>query len=281
MPFTVILIVLLAALLHAGWNFLIKRSDDKHLSMSAVVFGHLPFAVCALLFAPWPKPDSLPYILTGAVLHAGYQLFLIASYRTGDLSHVYPLARGVAPLIVAGASVAFLGAHLSRAELAAVAMIGIGIMSLAFVRRSDGMRNRRAALLAVVTGGFIAAYSLVDGLGARAAGTTLGFFGWLSIINTLLFTVAMRIIRPGTVTRLICGNWQLSLGVGGASFGAYAMVIWAFTVAPIALVTALRETSILFALFLGALFLNERLDRMKWLATLLTVLGVLMLRLQR
>jgi len=135
------IIVLFAALLQASWNFLVKSTDDKDLSMSAVVLGHTPFAVVALLSAPLPSLESLPYILAGAVLHVGYQLFLLASYRIGDLSHVYPLARGAAPLIVAVISVTLLGLHLSWLELTAVITIGTGIMSLALVRRSDGLRN--------------------------------------------------------------------------------------------------------------------------------------------
>jgi drug/metabolite transporter (DMT)-like permease len=275
------IIVLFAALLHASWNFLVKRNDDKHLSMSAVVLGHTPFALIALLFAPLPNPESIPYILGGAGLHVGYQLFLLASYRIGDLSQVYPLARGSAPLIVAGVSVTLLGLHLSWLELAAVTTIGTGIMSLTLVRRSDGLRNGRAALLAIITGGFIASYSLVDGLGAREAGTALGFYGWLSTVNAVVFATIMRIVQPGIVTRVVCQDWRLALRGGGASFVAYAMVTWAFTVAPIPLVTALRETSIVFALLLGVFVLKERLDLMKVLATLCTVLGIGLLRVNR
>jgi len=273
--------VLFAALLHASWNFLVKSRDDKHLSMSAVVLGHTPFAVAALLYAPLPSVESLPYLLAGVMLHVGYQLFLLASYRVGDLSQVYPLARGVAPLIVAGVSVFLLGANLSWIELTAVITIGTGIMSLALVRRSDGLRNGQAALLAIITGGFIASYSLVDGLGAREAGTALGFYGWLSAINGIVFAVIMRSMRPGIVIKVICHNWRLALFGGGASFFAYAIVTWAFTVAPIALVTALRETSIIFALLLGVVVLKERLDPMKVLATMCTMLGVGLLRVNR
>ncbi len=281
MSFTVMIIVLTAALLHATWNFLVKSTDDKHRSMCAVVLGHTPFAVAALIFAPLPNHASIPYIVAGAVLHVGYQLFLLASYRIGDLSHVYPLARGVAPLIVAGVSVTLLGVHLAWLELTAVIIIGTGIMSLALVRRSDGLRNGRAAFLAIITGVFIASYSLVDGLGAREAGTALGFYGWLSAMNAVLFAAIMRVVRPGIVKKVVCRDWRLALGGGGASFLAYAMVTWAFTVAPIPLVTALRETSIVFALLLGVIVLKERLDPMKVLATLCTLLGVGLLRIHR
>jgi drug/metabolite transporter (DMT)-like permease len=281
MPLSVMIVVLFAALLHASWNFLVKRTGDKHQSMSGVVIGHLPFAAAALLLAPLPSREALPFLLAGAVLHAGYQLFLLASYRIGDLTQVYPLARGIAPLMVAGVSVTLLGLNLSGMELTAVGVIATGIMSLAMVRRSDGLRNGQAAGLAVITGGFIAGYSLVDGLGARAAGTALGYYGCLSIMNAVIFAVIMRVVRPGVVKRVVLHDWRFALGAGGASFLAYAMATWAFTVAPIPLVTALRETSIVFALLLGTVVLKERLDLMKVLATACTLLGIGLMRIHR
>jgi drug/metabolite transporter (DMT)-like permease len=281
MSLTVLIVVLFAALLHASWNFLVKNTDDKHLSMSAVVLGHTPFALTALLFAPLPRLESLPYLFSGVVLHVGYQLFLMGSYRVGDLSQVYPLARGSAPLIVAGVSVALLGTPLTRIELAAVATIATGIMSLALAGCRDGQRNLRASSLALITGGFIASYSLVDGLGARAAGTGVGFYSCLSTLNAVIFAIIMRVVKPGIVGKVVCVHWRLALGGGGASFFAYAIVTWAFTVAPIPLVAALRETSIIFALLLGVFVLRERLDPLKVLATFCTVIGVALLRLGR
>lgn len=275
----VMIVVLLAALLHASWNFLVKRTANKHLSMSAVVLGHTPLAAVALFCAPFPQPLSLPYLVTGAILHTGYQLFLLNSYRLGDLSQVYPLARGVAPLMVAGISYIFLGVDLSPLELAAIVTIGTGIMSLTAVRRSNGLRNGRAASLAIMTGGFIAAYSLVDGIGVRQAGSPMGFYGWLSMVNAGIFAAIMGITRPGLVKKVVIHKWRLALAGGGASFCAYALVIWAFTLAPIALVAALRETSIIFALILGVFVLKERLDWIKMLATMLTLMGVGILRL--
>jgi drug/metabolite transporter (DMT)-like permease len=274
-------VVLLAALLHASWNFLVKRTENKHLSMGAVVLGHTPFAVTVLLYAPLPRLQSLPYLVAGAILHTGYQLFLLNSYRIGDLSQVYPLARGVAPLMVAGISYVFLGVELAPLELAAIILIGTGIMSLTLVRRSDGLRNSRAAALAITTGGFIAAYSLVDGFGARQAGTPMGFYGWLSTLNACIFAAIMRINRPGLIKKVVIHKWRLALAGGGASFCAYALVIWAFTLAPIAMVAALRETSIIFVLLLGVFALKEPLDLIKMLATMITLLGVGMLRLNR
>jgi drug/metabolite transporter (DMT)-like permease len=276
----VLIIVLFGAMLHASWNFLVKRTEDQYVSMSSVVIGHTAFALVAIVYSPSPAVQSLPYLFVGALLHVGYQLFLLASYRIGDLSHVYPLARGVSPLLVAVVSVLFLGTHLSFGELTAIVIIATGIISLCLVRRQDGLRNGQAVFFSLMTGGFIAAYSLVDGIGARAAGTALGFYGWLSVINALFFALVMRVIRPGVVGLVLGRKRKLALIGGGASFLAYAMVIWAFTQAPIALVTALRETSIIFAMLLGIVFLQESLNPVKVLATTLTLLGMVLLRLK-
>lgn len=277
----VFLAVLGAALLHATWNALVKNAPDKRLSMGAVVLGHVPFAAAALPFVPLPARESLPYLLAGIALHLGYQLFLLRSYESGDLTQVYPIARGSAPLIVALVSVTILGVQLAPLELVAVAIIGAGIISLALVRRADGQRNGRAAILALVTGAFIAAYSLIDGLGARAAGTSLGFYSLLAIGNGIGMALYLRATSPAMLGRIARGGRGMTLAGGGASFVAYALVTWSFTQAPIALVTALRETSIVFALLIGVFVLKERLDLAKVLSTMTTLLGAALLRYAR
>ena len=281
MDITVFLAVLGAAALHALWNAFVKGAADKHVSMAAVVLGHAPIAAAALLFVPAPDPASWPYLLAGAALHTTYQLFLLASYRVGDLTQVYPIARGTAPMLVAGISVLLLGVELAPSEVLAVIIIGVGIMSLAVVRQSDGLRNPRAARLAFATGCLIAGYSLIDGLGARQAGTALGFYGWLALVNAVLFSGIMAATRPGVLTRLAREGRRALVFGGTASFAAYALVIWAFTQAPIALVTALRETSIVFALLIGVFFLKERLDLAKLASVAVTMLGAIILRFSR
>ena len=268
-------------MLHASWNALVKSGGDKHLGMAAIVLGHLPLAVLALFFVPTPAPESWPYIAFGVVLHTFYQLFLIRAYRIGDLTQVYPIARGSAPLLVAAASILFLGVTLQPIEILAILTIGIGILSMSLVRQSDGQRNTKAAALALTTGCFIAAYSIVDGLGARLAGTSLGFFAWISVGNAALFLAFTVRSSRGLVARL-AGQAKLTFWIGGsASFVAFSIVIWAFTQAPIALVTALRETSIIFALLIGVFFLKERLDLRKVLSTMTTLLGAALLRMAR
>ncbi len=278
---TVFIAVLTAALLHASWNALVKGGADKRLNMAGVVIGHIPAALLVLCFVPAPDPASYPYLLAGMLLHFGYQWFLLASYKIGDLTQVYPIARGSAPLLVALVSVGFLGVTLAKIELLAILIIAAGILSIALVRGADGLRNRNAALLALVTGCFIASYSLVDGLGARQAGTALGFYGWLGIANSIIFAIYLAVTTPQTL-RDLPGKGRMVFLVGGtASFAAYALVIWSFTQAPIALVTALRETSIIFALLMGVGLMGERLSLGKVLSTMVTLLGVALLRFSR
>lgn len=273
-------IVIAAALLHALWNAVLKGGADKYTGMCAVVLGQGMFGMLALLFVPLPAAASLPYVAAGVALHIGYQVFLLQSYRIGDLTQVYPIARGTGPLIVAGVSVGFLGVELGLMELAGVVAIGAGIMSLCLVRQADGIRNGPAAALAVTTGCFIAAYSLVDGIGARLAGTAVGFFGLLSALNALAFTAIVAAWRPQTLRRVPAAYRVVVLG-GGASFAAFALVVYAFTQAPIALVAALRETSVIFALLIGVIFLKERLDLAKVIATAVTIGGAALLGLAK
>ena len=175
-------------------------------------------------------------------------------------------------MIVALVSVALLGVSLQPVELGAIALIGLGIMSIALVGKRDGLHDRKAAVLALTTGCFIASYSLIDGLGAREAGTALGYYGWLTIT---------AVVRPSALKWIPRQGLRLTLIGGGASYAAYALVVWSFTQAPIALVTALRETSIVFALLIGVFVLREKLSLGKVVSTMIVLAGVLMTRLGR
>jgi len=174
-----------------------------------------------------------------------------------------------------------LGVHLSSVEILAVITIGAGILSMSLVRQADGLRNGQAARLALVTGGFIASYSLVDGLGARQSGSAVAFYGWIAIGNAIVFTIFTALRAPRVLLRIPTQAKRVFLIGGSASFAAYGLVIWAFTQAPIALVTALRETSIVFALLIGVFFLKERLDLAKVFSTMITLLGAVLLRFSK
>jgi drug/metabolite transporter (DMT)-like permease len=277
----IFLAVLFAALLHACWNGLVKHSSDKFLAMSHVVLGHAPLAGLAVLMAPALDFACWPYLCAGAAFHLGYQLLLLNAYRLGDLSQVYPIARGIAPLIVMAISVTLLGASLLPSEMVAILVIVSGILSLALVRRADGLTNKSAVSLAMSTGCFIAGYSISDGLGARVGQSPIAFYGWLSLINAAVWIVVMQSFRKGLVAKLAREGYLRTLFAGSLSFLAYAIVVWAFTQAPIAAVMALRETSIVFALLIGVFVLKERLDLIKLFSIFMTLVGAVLLRVAR
>ncbi len=278
MTLTVFLVVLGAAVLHALWNAVVKGSTDKLLSMSAVVLGHVIPAAVALCYFPLPKSESIPYLFGGLILHFGYQVCLLSAYRIGDFTQVYPIARGVGPLIVTVVSVLFLNENLNSLELMSIGLIALGIMSLSIVRSGDGLRNPQAALMAIVTGCFIAGYSLVDGVGARISDSPVGFMSLMMLMNGFLFA-GYAFGRDRRIFWRIPKEGMLIFLAGGlASYIAYILVVWAFTQAPIPLVTALRETSIVFALLIGVFFFRERLDLIKLVATALSLCGVGLLR---
>lgn len=273
--------VLLAALLHASWNALVKGGADKAVNMAGVVLGHTPAALIALLLFPLPAVESWPYLIGGIIAHFGYQVFLLRAYGIGDLSQVYPIARGSAPLMVTGVSVVALGVALAPMQLMAVAVIALGLISMALVRRGDGTRNLPAAKLALITGCFIASYSLIDGLGARVSGSPVGFYAVLGILNAVIFALYLWWQDLGVLRRMFTTGLKVFFVGGTASFIAYALVVWSFTQAPIALVTALRETSIVFAVLIGVLFFKERLDLPKVAATFAVLCGAVLLRFSK
>lgn len=277
---TVFVAVLFAALLHASWNAYLKGGDDKTVGVLAMALGHLPFAALALLFVPWPALESVPWMLSSGLIHTGYCLFLAGAYRHGDLSHVYPIARGVAPLIVTGVSVGFLGTVLGGVHLLGIAAIALGLISLALVQRRDAATGT-ATRLALATGAFIAAYSLNDGIGARlSGGSPVGFYALASVVNVLTLLPVLMRREPGVLGRTLARPARVLLA-GGGSFVAYAIVVWAFTQAPIPLVTALRETSIVFAVAIGVLAMHEKLSLAKLAATFVTLAGAAAIRLAR
>ena len=272
--------VILAAILHAGWNFLVKASANKQTSMTAVVFGHVPAALVCLTVAPRPELASLPYIGAGAVLHVGYQLFLSRAYQLADFSMVYPIARGMAPLLIAVFSWLVLDIPLGGIGTVAVVSIAAGLAGLAVAGGSGAASwSLDAISAALLTGVFIASYSLIDGLGAVHAATALGFYAWLSLLNAALMMVFMLGKNPRILTDIL-QDGKLPFAVGGSmSFTAYALVIWAFTMAPIAIVSAVRETSIIFGLLAGRWLLSERVGKAQFVSVFLIAGGAALTRL--
>ena len=257
----VTLAVLAAGLLHAGWNALLKASTggDVLLDTAAVVAGSSLCALALLAFVSLPDPAAWPFIAASTPIHFGYYLTLVQAYRTGDLSFAYPLMRGSAPLIVTVLGSIFLRELPSVQMTAGILLISLGIVSIAFVQRGGAHRRHPAAAAywAFANAAIIAAYTLVDGAGARASGNALAYVCWLIAVEGIPFLVWVVARRRARAFSYLRNCWRTGLGGGACSLLAYGIVLWAMTRAPIAAIAALRETSVLFAALIGSLWLKE------------------------
>ncbi len=274
MSAAVFLAVLFAASLHAGWNALVKTGLDR---FSSILFLGIVQGGIALLLLPFfglPARAAWPWVLAGSALHSGYKLALIRAYGHGDLSQVYPLSRGAAPLIVAAAGALFLGERMDFARSAAVVAIAAGIMTMA----GRGGLTRAGLFWALVTAAFTAAYTLADGVGARIAGSPSAFILTMVVLDGLIMLAFALAARGTAGIAAMLPAWRPGAAAGAMSLGAYWIAIWAFTKAPLAMVAALRETSILFAMLIAVFLLGERPGPRRWAAAALIVSGVVLIR---
>lgn len=269
--------VLGAAFLHALWNALIKLGLSKLTSMLILTLVQGAMGCAIALTRPFPEPQVWLWLLASGVFHAAYKLFLAFAYEQGDLSRVYPIARGAAPMVVLLISALFLSDVIAVWEFAGIAILGSGILLMARSVFSSG-ESRKLVPLAFGSAMATAGYSLVDGLGARVSGDAVAYVGWLFTLDALFFTPICVTLRGPSVLKANRRAWMVGSVAAVASYSAYAIAVWAMTVAPIALVAALRETSILFAVLIGWLVFGERMDRQKMLAAGLIVAGVIVTR---
>src|SRR5215471_19110264 len=256
MDLSIALAVLLAALLHATWNALLKSGTDPLLDTAAIVIGGGAVALPVVFFVPAPAPASWPYIAASALIHIAYYLLMVNAYRSGDLSLVYPLMRGTAPMITA-----VLGIFLLHEWPGALSWVGIALISL--------------GVFALANAAVIAVYTIIDGRGARLAQGAWSYICWLFVVDALPFTLLVAYLRRGTYLREMYARRLRGLLGGGLSAAAYAISVWAMTKAPVALVASLRETSVLFAALIGARVLRERLSPRRWAGACAIVLGAL------
>jgi drug/metabolite transporter (DMT)-like permease len=272
-------VVLLAALLHAGWNALVKSGEDKLLDAVAIMAGGALIALAALPFLIQPAPASRGYLLASGVIHVGYTLLVAAAYRGADLSYGYPMMRGTAPLIVALASGTLLGEPLTGTALLGVGLIGGGllVMALGLWRRAGMVLRPTAAALGNAL--VIAAYTIVDGIGARLSGAPFAYVLWVFLLSAPPLLLGLAVARRGRLARELRRRWPVGLIGGAGSVAAYGLALWAMTEAPIALVAALRETSIVFATLIGAIVLDERIGLGRALAAAAVAGGAVALRL--
>lgn len=274
----VALAVLGAALLHATWNALLKSGEDKQLEAIGLAFGS---GVVALVAAPVlgvPARESWPWIAASATVHIAYFWLLAGAYRWGDLSFSYPIMRGGGPLIVTVAGVAVFGEVLPWAETLGVLCICAGILAFATHSARDPAAQRKSLWFALANAVVIGAYTLIDAQGARASGAPVAYTVWFFVINGMVITAVGMLSRGRDVPRHFLRRWGTTFGGGALAVGAYGTALWAMTLAPVALVAVLRETSVVFAAVIGALFLKEPFTARRVGATLAVLAGLVALR---
>jgi drug/metabolite transporter (DMT)-like permease len=292
-PAHVIAAVLGAALLHATWNALVKgrsAQGDPLLSTVLVVGGGSLASALLLPAIPlgWltaPAPESWPFIAASSLTQTVYYLLLIEAYRSGDMSHAYPLMRGTAPLLVAIFNGLLLGERLNRPQWLAVCLICGGVLAMMLAARRSQVRGlpggsqRRATVFALATACVIAIYTMIDGAGVRRSGAPAAYTMWIFLLAGAAVTAWAARTRARELLRL-AGARPLLVPLGGVStLGSYGIALWAMTQAPVAAIAALRETSILFATAIAVLFLRERVGRGRLLAVALIACGAAVMRL--
>jgi drug/metabolite transporter (DMT)-like permease len=276
---TVFIAVLLAAAMHAGWNAMLKLELDRLRSMLLLTLAMGGCGIVMLAVTGWPAEAALPYVIASAIIHSGYKLFLVRAYAAGDLSQVYPLARGTAPLLTTVGAYYIAGETLSPLMGAGVAMVlaGIYVLGVHGGQRTARM-NSGAVMFALATSMFIAAYTIIDGLGVRLSQSASAYTAAIFVADCMLFSAIVVWWRGPRLLKSLTSQWHKGAIAGALSLGSYWVVLWAMIGTPIGAVAALRETSILFALILGTFWLKEGLTLPRIVAALLIVAGAGALR---
>lgn len=270
-------LVILSAIAHAVWNALVKSAGDRTLTMVAIRTVGMMLGLAALPFVDWPAPESWKWLaLTAAVMFAYYAL-LVHSYGVGDMSVVYPLARGLAPVLTTVAAFLVIGEALSTGQIAAVVMISIGIMALSF-----GAGGSRAAVgFALATGVSVATYSFFAGLGVRAAGTVLGFQACLEIVTGFGMLCYGVVARRADLMIYARRHGAVGLFAGAVSVLGFLAYLVAARSLPLGPVSALRETSVIFGAVLGTIVLREGFGPRRIAAAVLVTVGIVLLAMLR
>jgi len=263
--------------MHASWNALIKAGSDKVVMQCLVMFFAGAPLIPLLPFLPLPAPASWPFLALSLAVHGIYYVTLVNSYRFGALSQVYPVARGAAPLMIALGAWAFAGEAMSGVEWLGVIIASAGIMSLAAPGNMPREEELKAIGFALATSITIALYSLADGIGVRRAGAATSYIVWLLAIDAFPVMLAGLWLRRGRIVESFRPHLKLAFLGGVLSALGYGIVIWAMGVAPMAHVSALRETSVIFAALMSAYLLKERFRKRRYVSVTLVALGAVLL----
>ncbi|MBK3733140.1 EamA family transporter [Azospirillum brasilense] len=283
LPTEALLAVLAGALLHAGWNTALKAGGGSASNAVLVVAGSAFIALLMLPVVPAPSLASAPYLCVTAVLHVAYFRLLAAAYRSGAMSHAYPLMRGTPPLLVAMCSGVLLGEGLSTGAWMGTLLVCGGILGLTLLGRGSGPSGAssswRGTACALANALVIAAYTVVDGIGVRLSGSAAGYTLWCFLLLSVPMVGGALLRDARGFLSHARRRWMVALAGGAASIASYGLALWAMTLAPVAVVAALRETSILFAMALAALVLKERVGPVRLASGVVIVLGAASLRL--
>jgi drug/metabolite transporter (DMT)-like permease len=270
-PF-VVTIILSAAMLHAVWNAIVKTAADRTTMLGLVALGHVIPGAVMVVVLPLPELESLFYVALSTVIHFGYFYMLGQAYKHGDLSVVYPIARGIVPALVALWAMIFAGEVLPAQAWGGIALIGLGIQLSSWQALRSGV-GRAALLYALGTGFCISLYSLVDGLGVRLSGNTLSYWAW-GAFGHLFLAGFIGLRRRQTLAQIPLRIWTIGICGGLVSMTAYGLVLYAKNFAPLGAVSALRETSVIFAALIGFFFLKEGNWMRRLGAAVLMAIGV-------
>jgi drug/metabolite transporter (DMT)-like permease len=268
--------VLFAAALHAGWNALVKSGRDKLMSTTLIACFASAIAAVVLPFVAQPAPASWPYILISVLLQGVYFLMVARIYHVAEMSLAYPVMRGAAPLLVALASLVLLHERLGLHAALGVAIICAGVLGMALAGRGTG---RRGIGLALANAGVIAGYTLVDGIGVRLSGAPAGYAFWIFLLTGLPFLGWALLFRRAAFRADLRRHAATGLIGGIGTSASYGLALWAMTLAPVATVSALRETSILFGTLISGLVLHERVGAQRIAAAAIIAMGAMVLRL--
>jgi drug/metabolite transporter (DMT)-like permease len=281
MPVEVVAAVLLAALVHAGWNAVAKSAGarDPLLSTCAIALGGAVVSLPLLLLTGLPAPASHPHVLASGVVHVAYFILVGLAYRTADYSAIYPLTRGSAPLMTALLAATLLGETLPPLGWLGIALLSAGILGLGANAMLKGSIDARALIIAALNIGVIVAYTLLDGAGTRLSGNPAAYVLTMMALTGLFLLPIMLAWLGRDAIRSMLPHWCIAL-IGGAMVSlSYGIALWAMTKAPIGLVAALRETSVLFACVIATVVLGERFGLVRWLSAGLIVAGMVAMRI--
>jgi drug/metabolite transporter (DMT)-like permease len=274
LPLSVIGAVLAAAVTHATWNAIAHGIKDQTLAFGLIGTGGIAVTIPLVIATAAPRPDAWPYLLGSVAIHVFYNLLLMRSYRYGEFSQVYPLARGISPLVVTILAAVFVGERLAILQVAGVVIVSAGLAALVFAGRRPG---RAAFLAAVGTGLTIAAYTTVDGVGVRLSASPAGYIGWLILLESLCVPMFALVRRRDVLAKQRPRVLVSGVAAGALSVLAYGLVLWAQTRGALAPIAALRETSVIVGAIIGTVVFREPFGRARIVATVLVVAGIALL----